>query len=192
MRVRGRESESVAKKKAKAKAASKKPAAKKAKPAAKKTAAKKPEASGGYAWVIPYLHVKDGRAALDFYKKAFGMKETRAMEGPGGMVVHAEMEHHGHAIMMGTPHPGMGSTPSQLGGSPLTLYCAVPDVDKFYAHAVAAGAKSMAAPETKFYGDRTCALSDPDGHLWGFYTHVKDVSDAEMMAEMEKMMKSGG
>jgi uncharacterized glyoxalase superfamily protein PhnB len=54
----------------------------------------------------------------------------------------------------------------------LYLYCE--DVDAVYKRALAAGAKSDRAPKDMFYGDRVCAVIDPDGYLWSFGTNVAD------------------
>jgi PhnB protein len=185
-----------------------KPAKKASKPAAKKSApkkapAKKPAkaakpakpagdfASGGYPWVVPYLIVKDVRAAVAFYEKAFGMKKVMIMP-PEGPAMHAEVMHEGHAIMMGMAMPGQGKTPSELGGSPVSLYCYTKNVDKLYERAVEAGAKGLKKPENQFYGDRTCALEDHEGHSWGFGQHVEDVSPQEMMERMKKFHGGNG
>jgi PhnB protein len=43
----------------------------------------------GYHSVTPYLMVKGGAEALEFYKKAFGAKERFRIPGPGGKLMHA-------------------------------------------------------------------------------------------------------
>src|SRR5581483_4523615 len=107
-------------------------AAKPAKAAASK-AARDPALPEGSPWVIPYLAVKDANASLDFYKKAFGMKERMSMPGPDGRVMHAEITHEGQSIMFGPADPTQGNkTPGELGGSPVGIMCYVRNVDKFY------------------------------------------------------------
>ena len=58
----------------------------------------------------------------------------------------------------------------------------MPDVDALFARAVEAGARVLAAPETKFYGDRSCLLADPEGHVWSFAQNMKKMSHEEMEA----------
>ena len=56
----------------------------------------------------------------------------------------------------------------------------VPDVDKSFAQAVAAGGKVKNAVKDQFYGDRSGTLTDPFGFMWTIATHTEDVSPAEM------------
>ena len=44
----------------------------------------------------------------------------------------------------------------------------VDDADAAYAEAIAAGAESAVEPTTKFWGQRTAYVYDPDGHLIEF------------------------
>ena len=41
------------------------------------------------------------------------------------------------------------------------------------------GATIVAEPEDQFYGDRTYRAVDPEGHVWTFSQHVRDVGRAE-------------
>lgn len=142
--------------------------------------------------VIPYLIVNDVDAAVKFYETAFGFNKHVAMPGPDGKVVHAEMVHGNCMIMLGMYKEGQdcGMSAPRMDQKPSsTIYCYVEDVDKFFAHAKANGARPKQEPTDMFYGDRTCSLIDPFGHHWGFATHVKTMKPEEMKAAMEKMMK---
>ena len=188
-------SKKAAPKKSAAKPAAKKAAPKKApaKPAAKSGKPENRWVPEGCAWVNVYLAVKDVRKTIDFCVKAFGFKEGMTMPGPGGMIMHGEVTHEGQHIMMGPASPQWKTaTPNELGGSSFTMYVYTKNVDKVYERAIAAGAKSMEAPQDKFYGDRTCSVEDLDGIRWGFATHLRDVSPAEMMKAMEAMGAEGG
>jgi PhnB protein len=55
----------------------------------------------------------------------------------------------------------------------------VPDVDKTFAQAPAAGAKVMRPIQNQFYGDRSGMVTDPFGHIWNISTHVEDVTPEE-------------
>ena len=46
----------------------------------------------GYTSVAPYLFVEDSRAAIEFYKRAFGAREHGLIATPDGRVAHAEVK----------------------------------------------------------------------------------------------------
>jgi PhnB protein len=152
-----------------------------------KSAAKRPAASKKVNWlgpqmphVSPYLLVRDGMAALAFYEKAFGFKRRFEMKTPDGRLRHGELEHGNGVIMMGEPTPEQGKSPVELGGSPVSLYVYVPNVDVTARTAKDAGATVVKEPTDQAYGDRTCEIIDPEGHRWHFATHVKDVKPEEL------------
>jgi len=137
--------------------------------------------------VTPYLIVNDADAALNFYEKAFGFKKMMAMPGPDGKTVHGELMHGSNCRIMVGSNPE--NAPTADSKPSVMVYCYVEDVDKFYSHATANGAKTKDAPVDKFYGDRTCMLIDPFGHHWGFATHVREVKPEDMKSAMENEMK---
>jgi PhnB protein len=143
----------------------------------------------GYHTATPYLYVKGGVKALDFYKKAFGATELMRMEGPGGSIGHAEIKIGDSPIMLADESPEMGArSPESYGGSAVGLMLYVPNVDETVKRAVGAGAKLDRAVEDKFYGDRMGSIIDPFGHIWYIATHVEDVSPDEMKRRAEAMM----
>lgn len=134
----------------------------------------------GYERVTPYLICKNAEAAIEFYKKAFGAEELFRIGQPG-MVGHAELKIGESRIMLADEYPDMGAvSPQTLGGSPVSLYIYVEDVDSFTEKAVAAGLKVKKPVADQFYGDRSGHFEDPFGHLWGFATHVEDVPPEEL------------
>ena len=145
----------------------------------------------GYNTVTPYLVIKGAAQAIEYYKKVFGATVTVRMDAPGGRVAHAEMKIGNSIIMLADENPqmampGHGSATS-IGGSPVSLYLYLPNVDEVVAKAQAEGAKILKPVETQFYGDRSGFLQDPFGHFWGIATHVEDVSPEEMKERMKKM-----
>lgn len=145
----------------------------------------------GYSAVTPYLIIKGAAQALDFYQRVFGARERMRIPGPGGAVMHAEMEIGGSVIMLADEFPGMGAvSPQTLGGSSVFVHLYVPDADAMFATAIAAGAKSEQPMENKFYGDRSGTLLDPFGHRWTLATHIEDVTPEEIGRRMAAMMKS--
>ena len=144
----------------------------------------------GYSVLTPHLTIKGAAQALAFYTKAFGAKTRMRMEGPGGLIMHAEMQIGPCAFMLADETPGcMTPSPSTLNGTTASLYLYVKDVDAAYAKAVAAGATGMMPPTDMFYGDRMCSLKDPFGHFWSLATHFEDVSPKEMAKRSKEFME---
>ena len=130
----------------------------------------------GYHSLTPYLMVRDADASIEFYKKAFGAElPSPAMKGPDGKVAHAEMKIGDSRLMLGA---NFGKAPAPTDAMHLYLY--VPDADATFKKALAAGAKSSVEMTDQFYGDRSGAVKDPDGHTWWIATHKEDLSQAEM------------
>ena len=143
----------------------------------------------GYSTVTPYLVVSNCANAIDFYKQAFGATEVVRMEGPPGKIAHAEIKIGNSMIMLGDEMPGWGNpSPTSLGGSPVSIFLYVEDVDSVHNQAVQAGAKSTMAPADQFWGDRFAKLTDPFGHLWGVATHIEDVAPEEMKRRSQEAM----
>ena len=147
----------------------------------------------GYNSITPYLIIKGAAQAIDYYKKVFSATEVMRMPGPDGKVGHAELKIGDSHFMLADEDPSMGqghTSASTMGGSPISLYLYIPDVDKVFDRAVSEGAKVLKPVQDQFYGDRSGFLQDPFGHLWGLATHVEDVSSDEMQRRMKKMMQA--
>lgn len=135
----------------------------------------------GYHTATPYLIVKGGADAIEFYKKAFGAKESFRMMRPDGRVGHAEIKIGDSVIMLADEHPEIGArSPQTIGGSPVSIHLYVEDVDEVFNKAVAAGAKVQRPLQDQFYGDRTGGLLDPFGHAWYVATHIEDIAPEEL------------
>src|SRR5262249_44644605 len=116
--------------------------------------------------VSPYLVVDDARAAIEFYKKAFGAEELYRNELPdGNKILHAALRINGGVIMLSDDFPetkgGKSTTPKALGGTPVTIHLDLPDVDAIFKRAVDAGATVRMPLGDQFWGDRYGALRDP-------------------------------
>ena len=173
-----------------AKKAGKKPVAKTSK-AKKKAAPKKVSAvPKGYFTATPYLVCRAADQAIEFYKKAFGAKEKAKMLGPDGKVMHAEITIGNSHIMLGEENADMGmQSPQTLNGSGSGVMLYVPNVDKMFAAAVAAGATVEMPVSDQFWGDRYGKVVDPFGHKWSIATHIEDMSVKEMMRRGDEFMK---
>jgi PhnB protein len=141
----------------------------------------------GYHTVTPYLIVDGAAKALEYYGKAFLAKTLFQMPGPGGKVMHAEMQIGDSRVMLADEFPEMGAkSPKTVGGTPVTIALYVPDVDVVVERALKAGGTLKRPVENQFYGDRSGGVTDPFGHVWHVSTHVEDVTPEEMKTRMEK------
>jgi PhnB protein len=146
----------------------------------------------GHRTVTPYLAVKNGAKALEFYTKAFGATEVYRLMVPDGRVGHAEIRLGDSLIMLADEFPEYGGkAPDTLGGSPVAIHLYVEDVDGFVKRAVAAGAREVKPVMDQFYGDRSGQLEDPFGHLWWVATHKEDVAPEEMDRRVKAMFAKG-
>lgn len=144
----------------------------------------------GYEGITPYLICKNAEAAVDFYKRAFGAEELFRIGQPG-RVGHCEMRIGKAIFMLAEEFPEMGGLgPETIGGTPVSLYVYVDDVDSFAERATAAGLKMLRPVADQFYGDRSGYFEDPFGHKWGFATHKEDLTP-EQLNERAKAANGG-
>lgn len=129
---------------------------------------------------IPYLTLEDPRAAMALYEKALDATTKMIMDGPGGSVMHAEMEIGGQQLMLSGVWPGMSNAPS--GKSPVNFMMYVDNADDALKKAVAAGMTAEMEPEDMFWGDRLAKASDGHGYEWTF-AHVFEEVSAEEVAK---------
>ncbi len=135
----------------------------------------------GYLSITPFLTVKDPAAAIKFYQKAFGFTKKFSMTAPDGKVNHGEVMYEGSVFMVGRESEEQKMfAPSRFQGSSLTLYVYTPNVNALCKKAKKAGAVCVQEPQDMYWGDRICILFDPDGYMWMFATHVKDVAPEDM------------
>ena len=135
----------------------------------------------GYHTATPYLVIDGAAGAIEFYKKAFGAQELMRMPGPGGKVMHAEIQIGDSRIMLADEFPEMNIRgPKALGGSPIWLMLYVEDVDAMFQQAVANGGVVKRPLADQFYGDRSGSLEDPFGHTWTIATHKEDLTPEEI------------
>lgn len=145
----------------------------------------------GYHTVTASLTLKDAAAAIDFYQRAFGARETMRVNSPDGKIMHAEIQVGDSRIMLADEYPGMGCvSPASVGHATSSLYLYVPDVDAAFKRAVAAGAKVAMPVTDMFWGDRFGAVDDPSGHRWGLATHMEDPSPEEMGRRQKEFFAS--
>jgi uncharacterized glyoxalase superfamily protein PhnB len=136
----------------------------------------------GFRSITPMLVLKDARKAVEFYKKALGAEELMVMPGPDGKgVMHAEIRIGNSIVMMGEECPGAPCKSAEtMGGSPVSFYLYVENVDEAFKVAVAAGAEVEMPVQEMFWGDRMGSVRDPFGYSWSLATHTRDLTPEEI------------
>lgn len=146
----------------------------------------------GYHSVTPYLIVRGGKRAIDFYTKAFGASEQMRLDAPGDTIGHAEIKIGDSIVMLADENPDWGAkSPDAYGGSPVHLMIYVQDCDSVFKQAIGAGATETRPVKDQFYGDRSGTVTDPFGHSWTIATHKEDLSPEEINKRMAAYMEQG-
>lgn len=134
----------------------------------------------GYQTLTPSFTFKDSEKAIEFYKKAFNAKVLDFLPNPNGRgIMHATLEIGNSILMMGDEMPKCQSAET-LGGSPISLYVYVPDVDAAFNQAAAAGGTVVMPVMEMFWGDRAGSIKDPFGYSWMLATHTRDLTPEEI------------
>ncbi|MFW6078160.1 MAG: VOC family protein [Gemmatimonadota bacterium] len=161
--------------------------------------------------LFAYLCVRDADAAIDFYTRVFGARETLRLADPEGRIGHAELELGPATLMVCDEHPehgilappadeartsgasdataaGSGSAdaaaePSR--GTGVTIHLHVDDVDRLAERAVAAGATILREPTDFAHGERQCRIRDPFGHAWLLGHPIEELSNDEIARRHE-------
>lgn len=135
----------------------------------------------------PRMTFKDVAKAIEFYKSAFGAKETFRFEIGKG-IAHAEIRIGDSVVMLAEEWPEGGRySPETTGNSPVAMTIQVPDVDAFAGRAIAAGAKLQRPIADQFYGRRDANLVDPFGYPWSVFTVTEEMSVEEMHRRFRAM-----
>jgi PhnB protein len=117
--------------------------------------------------ILPQLAVRRGRAAVEFYKAAFGAVEVYRV---GGTDAHAEVVSQltigSASFWVSDESPEHGNfSPESVGGATVRMLLVVDDPAAVIAGAVAAGATEI-APVADEHGWRMGRIADPFGHHW--------------------------
>jgi PhnB protein len=117
----------------------------------------------GRGVVRPYLY---GNVDLiEFVQQVFGAAELeRLIIGSNCLRVQAAI---GDSVVM----LAVGDPPPRL-AAPASVSVYVPDVDAAYGRALEAGAKEIAPPEDKPYGERVAGVKDSFGNTWWIATYI--------------------
>ena len=114
--------------------------------------------------IAPWLCVRRGPRAVEFYKSAFGAKELFRIGDDENVV--AKLSIDGAEFWLSDESPEHHNfSPESLGGITVRIILTVADPDSVYAGAIKAGAKEV-FPVMEEHGWRIGRVVDPFGHHW--------------------------
>ena len=124
-------------------------------------------ALGRQASIMPQLSVRRGRAAVEFYKAAFGAVEDYRVGGTDDHEsVVAQLSVGTASFWVADESPPHGNfSPDSLGGGTVRMLLIVEDPESVVERAVAAGATEL-RPVGEEHGWRLGRIADPFGHDW--------------------------
>jgi PhnB protein len=118
------------------------------------------------ATFLPTLSVRNGAAAVEFYKNAFNAEVLFCLTDPEGGVV-AELSIQGVHFLVADESPeNENFSPETLGGSTIRMGLIVPDPDALAKHAIESGSREIYPVADQDYGYRLGRIKDPFGHHW--------------------------
>ena len=140
--------------------------------------------------LFAYICVHDTAAAIDFYRKVFGVSEKFRLTEPSGRIGHAELDFgSGGTLMLSDEFPEYGIRGARsIGATAVTLHLHVDDADAVMARALEAGATLHMAAQDQFYGERSGSFIDPFGHRWSIGHSIEDVAPEEMQRRYTAML----
>lgn len=119
----------------------------------------------GYTSVAPYLVVEGAAATLTFLEKTFDGERLRLISGNDGIVRHGEIRIGDTVVMLADAVPGWPAIAAHV-------HIYVPDVDRTYAKALAAGAVAVQSPVQKEDADKRGGFRDAGGTTWWVATQI--------------------
>lgn len=115
--------------------------------------------------IAPWLSVRGGAGAVEFYKVAFAAVEVYRIEDPDGNVV-ARLSVDGAEFWLSDESPQHGSvSPESASATAVRMILTVADPDAVFAQAIKAGASEV-YPVSEGHGWRVGRVVDPFGHHW--------------------------
>lgn len=128
-----------------------------------------------YKSITAMINVKDVEKAAQYYADHFGFEILMCMKDEEGKGF-ADMQYRDSKFMiLEEDEAKMAMAPSTVGGNPVSFYVYVNDVDSYLAD-LEAKEVNIVMPLTDMpWGDRCAVALDPEGHVWMFATHKKDV-----------------
>ena len=146
----------------------------------------------GFRTLTPHVTVIGAEKFADFLKRAFNAVEVSRSPGPGGKLMHAHVRIGDADLMFNDHFPEFGGQPIADGNWPFTLHLYVPDADRVFAQAVAAGCHVTMPLADQFWGDRYGLVKDPFGFNWAIATHIEDPTREEIKQREAQLFGGGG
>jgi uncharacterized glyoxalase superfamily protein PhnB len=130
--------------------------------------------------LYPTMTYRDAAKMIGWLERAFGFRKHVAYTAEDGKVIHAELSLGDCLLMLGTAKADTAfgklvCPPADVGVATQAVYVAVPDADKIFAKAKAAGAEIVMELTDQPYGSRDFICRDPEGQVWCFGTYAPRV-----------------
>jgi len=136
------------------------------------------------ATVVPVLVYEDVGEAIDWLCATFGFRERLRAAGPGGSVIHAQLDIAEGAVMLG--RQGAEFRPPRANEVNQYVHVHVDDVDKHFEHARQCGARILKSPSNMPFGERQYSVEDIGGHRWTFSQSIADIAPEDWGATPAK------
>ncbi|MGH1412011.1 MAG: VOC family protein [Pelagimonas sp.] len=117
----------------------------------------------GYGSITPYFTVANADAFIEFAETVFDAKVIKEDRYETGRIQHARLRIGNSIIMLNEATATYPANKSQM-----PLY--VDDTETCYTAALAFGATSLMAPNTRPHGDRMAGITDTSGNVWWLTT----------------------
>ena len=126
----------------------------------------KPFKPTGYNSASPYFIVSGAQRLIDLLKNIFDANEVRRYDMPDGTIMHAEIKIDDSVIML-------GDSSDKYPPVPIVMHVYVPDVDKTFEKAIAAGCEVIEKPKQQENDpDRRGTFKDFAGNMWSVGTQL--------------------
>jgi len=118
------------------------------------------------------LIARNAAETLDFYVAGLGATEImRWIDPDNGKIGHSEVRIGGQTLYLADEYPSMQKigvdSPASLGGTSLTIWLTVSDLEAAADRALKAGGKLLEPIQVMSVDDgRRCRIADPAGHVW--------------------------
>lgn len=122
--------------------------------------------------LIPCISYRDAPRAIDWLVEVFGFTPRMVVDGPDGIVQHAQLTLGAGMIMLGSlikegEYSALMAAPADIGGRQTQTTClVVDDVDAVYSRARDAGAAMVMDIAEMEYGGLAFTCRDLEGHVW--------------------------